>query len=147
MLRVSFRNDYGSPADALLIALDGVPKYLRCAAPQNRGPVLAERLGPGVHHVDVVYNFGPGRAGRTPYAFKMKPGSALSITVVLDRDEHEHPTASIESTRGDSTLPSPASHAKEEAARRACLEKCRHQSFNADCADENGMMPCPCNCD
>jgi hypothetical protein len=38
--------------------------------------------------------------------------------------------------------------AKEEDARRACLEKCRHRNTHTDCADEHGhMMPCPCHCD
>jgi len=59
-------------------------------------------LAPGVHHVDTVYNFGPGRVGRTPHALKVKPGSELSLTVVLGRDGHEHPTADFESTRGSS---------------------------------------------
>ena len=99
-LRVSYRNDNGRPADALLIAVDGAPVYLRCTAPEGRAEVFVGLLAPGVHHVDAVYNFGPGRVGRTPYALKLKPGSNLSITVVLDRDEHEHPTADFESTLG-----------------------------------------------
>ena len=139
MLRVSYRNEYGHPADALLIAVDGAAKHLGCAAPEDRGEVFVGPLAPGVHYVDAVYNFGPGRVGRTPYAFRMKSGRDLTITIVLDRDEHEHPTAHFESTR---------SRSKGEPARRACLEKCEHRNMNADCADEDGhMMPCPCHCD
>jgi hypothetical protein len=95
-LRVSYRNDYGRPADALVIAVDGAPVYLRCAAPERQAEVFVGSLAPGVHHVDAVYNFGPGRVGRTPHALKLKPGGDLSITVVLGRDEHEHPTAAFE---------------------------------------------------
>jgi hypothetical protein len=97
-LRVGIRNDYGRAADALLIAVDGAPVYLRCAtAPGSRAEeVFVGALAPGVHHVDTVYNFGPGRVGRTPHALKLKPGRHLSITVVFDRDEHEHPMAAFE---------------------------------------------------
>lgn len=109
-VRVSYRNDYGHPPDALLIAVDGAPVYLRCAAPEGRGEVFAGPLAPGVHHLDAVYNFGPGRVGRTPYAFKVKPGSDRSITVVLDRNGDEHPTAYFESTRGNSAPAADSAH-------------------------------------
>jgi hypothetical protein len=109
MLRVSYRNDYGHPADALLIAVDGAPMYLRCAAPERRGEVFVGPLAPGVHHVDAVYNFGPGRVGRTPHQLKLKPGSNLSITVVLARDDHEHPTADFETGHGSAVPASPPS--------------------------------------
>ena len=57
-LRVSYHNDYGRNADALLIAVDGAPVYLRCAAPEDRAEVFVGSLAAGVHHVDAVYNFG-----------------------------------------------------------------------------------------
>ncbi len=101
-LRVSYHNDYGRNADALLIAVDGAPVYLRCAAPEDRAEVFVGSLAAGVHHVDAVYNFGSGRVGRTPHALKLKAGSTLSLTVILGRDGHEHPTANFESTRGNS---------------------------------------------
>ena len=38
--------------------------------------------------------------------------------------------------------------AKEEDARRACLEKCERRNMHTDCLDGDGhMMPCPCHCD
>jgi hypothetical protein len=38
--------------------------------------------------------------------------------------------------------------AKEDDARRACLEECKRRNRHTDCADADGhMMPCPCHCD
>lgn len=145
-LRVSYRNDYSHPADALLIAIDGAPVYFRCAAPEGTREVFVGPLAPGVHTIDAVYNFGPGRVGRTPYSLKLKPGSNPSITVVLDRDEHEHPIADFETAPASSAPARPTTKGKDAA--RACREKCQRRNRNTDCADADGhMMACPCHCD
>jgi sialate O-acetylesterase len=110
-IQVTYRNDYGSRADALLIAIDGTPAYFQCGAPEGPGEAFAGALEPGPHHVDVIYNFGPGRVGKTPYTFEVKPRQNRSLTVIVDRDDHEHPDAHFKLNT------SPAPHG-EAAARK-----------------------------
>jgi hypothetical protein len=102
---VSYRNDYGAPADALLIGIDGEPVLLRCRAPEGHGPVFLGLLAPGVHHVDSVFNFGPGRVGRTPHVLKVKKNEDVWLTAVIDRGDHERPAGDFEEKR----MPRPAS--------------------------------------
>jgi hypothetical protein len=93
---IRYRNAYGHTADGLLVGLDGVAVLLTCAAPEGTVDVFSGLLAPGPHHLDVIYNFGPGRIGRTPAAFKVKPGRDVSITVLLDRNDEEFPDAHVE---------------------------------------------------
>jgi hypothetical protein len=93
---VSYRNDYGRSARALLIAIDGVPAFLECEVPEGPGEVFLGLLEPGLHYVDVVFNFGPGRVGRAPHAVNVNQGKDSLLTIVIDRDDHEHPDAHFE---------------------------------------------------
>jgi hypothetical protein len=92
-----YSNDYGRSASALLFAVDGVPVKLKCEAPEGSGEVFVGPLEPGTHYIDVVFNFGPGRVGRSPYPFKVKSGKNVALTVVFDRDGEEQPYAHVES--------------------------------------------------
>ena len=98
---IKYRDGYGQPADALLFALDGVTLMLNCnVSARSAGDLFAGRLSPGIHHLDAVFNFGigkGGRGGRAPLTFKVKPGRTLSLTVVIDRNDHEWPIAFVES--------------------------------------------------
>lgn len=96
-IQVDFNNEYHRTADALLIAVDGVPRYFKCEAPEGRGQVFRGPLAPGIHYVDAVFNFGPGRVGKRPYPFQVKAGQDLSITVLIGRGDHERPGSDIES--------------------------------------------------
>ena len=92
-IQLTYRNDYGARADALLIAIDGTPAYFQCGAPEGAGDAFAGRLEPGLHHVDVIYNFGPGRVGKAPYTLEVKAGRNRSLTVIVARDDRDHPEA------------------------------------------------------
>src|SRR5262245_24604042 len=39
-VHVTYKNDYGRAADALLIAIDGVPAFFKCGAPEGAGEVF-----------------------------------------------------------------------------------------------------------
>ena len=95
-VRVRFRNAYGRSARALLLALDGTPTRLSCDAGEVEGEVFDGLLEPGVHYLDAVFNFGPGRVGRSPHRFVVKAGRDLSLTVVIDRNDEEAPIAYVE---------------------------------------------------
>jgi hypothetical protein len=74
---------------------------------------------------------------------------ACRLVFAVDARAGETPT----SEKPPASKPAPAAkrkrhRAKEEDARRACLEKCKHRNMHTDCADQDGhMMPCPCHCD
>jgi hypothetical protein len=93
---IRYRNEYGDPAAGLLFALDGVVVRMVCGVPTGPGDPFSRPLSAGAHHLDVVYNFGGGRVGRTPYAFRVKPGRDVSISVLLDRNDEEFPDAHFE---------------------------------------------------
>ncbi|HVU04331.1 MAG TPA: WD40 repeat domain-containing protein [Polyangiaceae bacterium] len=40
-----------------------------------------------------------------------------------------------------------AAEPADKKDRAACLAECRHRNAYADCADESGMVACPCRCD
>jgi hypothetical protein len=90
-------NYYGGPARALLFAVDGVPVKLKCEVPGGSGEVFVGPLEPGTHYIDVVFNFGFGRVGRSPYPIKVKSGKYMVLTVVFDRDGEEQPYSQVES--------------------------------------------------
>jgi hypothetical protein len=98
VVTLSYSNDYGRPADALLLALDGVPLLLTCGVFETTDDVFSGPLAPGVHHFDAVFNFGPDRVGRSSHAFKVKGGKESSFGVTIGRDSHEHPVVRFEPT-------------------------------------------------
>ena len=99
-MEIGYRNDYGAPADALLIVVDGYDKFFACKVPAGRDEIFVGQLAPGVHDVDVVFSFGGfGKGGRATYPLAVKAGKDASLTVVLDRDDHEQMNAHFESKR------------------------------------------------